>query len=326
MIWLAWRQQRQQVLAGAIGLALLATWLFVSHLGIARVWRTTGLASCFASPGRDCSGVSDVFNTHYEGLQFLIPLFLLVPLLVGLFLGAPLVAREIEQGTERLAWTQSVTRGRWFWSKLALIAAAAVAGAAAFAELVTWWSSMLIRAGGDRIQPGAFDVLGIAPVAYVVFALAVGVLMGSLIRRTLPAMAATLAGFVGVRALVTLVLRRHYLPAKTTSEPFFGQGSVVTQPAWILHSETVNSAGHVISSSGPQIDLNYVTAGCHLGGPGATKLALRQCLHKLGIHLVQTYQPDSRFWAFQGIEFAIYIGLALALLFTAAWVVRRRLA
>jgi hypothetical protein len=332
MIWLTWRQHRQQMLAGAIGLALLATWLFVSHLGIARVWHTSGMASCLASPGRDCSGPSDVFSTHYQGLQFLVPLFLIVPLLVGLFWGAPLVAREIEQGTQRLVWTQSVTRSRWFWSKLALIATAAVAGAAAFAELVTWWSALFVKAGGERIRPGIFDVRGIVPIAYVLFALALGVLMGSVIRRTLPAMAATLGAFVGVRALVTLLARPHYLPAKTMSESFFGGPGGTGNNDWILHQVTVNGAGTVISSRGG-LDVEYLLHHCPglvLPQPGAPFLkggagGVAACVHKFGIHLVTTYQPGSRFWAFQGIESALYVALAAALLLVAAWVVRRRL-
>jgi hypothetical protein len=331
MIWLTWRQHRQQFLAGAIGLALLATWMVVSHLGIARMWRTTGLASCFASPGRDCSTASDTFSSHYQGLQFLIPLFLIVPLFVGLFWGAPLVTREIEQGTQRLAWTQSVTRSRWFWSKLALIAAAAVAGAVAFAELVTWWSSMFVQAHGDRIVPGIFDIRGIVPVAYVLFALALGVLLGSLIRRTVPAMAATLAGFAAVRAIVTLMLRPHYLPSMTVSEPILKNPGLrnITNNDWVLHTDTVNGAGHVLFAGSARLDFNYLATRCHgFPGPGTfpSPAVLTRCVNQLGIHVVHKIQPGSRFWAFQGIESAIYIALAAALFVTAAWIVRRRLA
>jgi hypothetical protein len=331
MIWLTWRQHRQQALAGLIGLALLATWLFVSHLGIARVFRSSGLASCLSSPGQGCSSQADAFSHHYQGLQFLIPLFLVVPLFVGLFWGSPFVAREIEQGTQRLVWTQSVTRSRWFWSKLSLIAAAAVAGAVAFAELVTWWSSMFVQAHGDRIVPGIFDIRGIVPIAYVLFALALGVLMGSLIRRTLPAMAATLAGFVAVRALVTLKLRPHYLPGQTISESILKNPDAqnITSNDWVLHTDTVNGAGHILASGSARLDFNYLAARCH-GFPGRgsfpTPRVLTQCVNKLGIHLVDKVQPGTRFWAFQGIESAIYIVLAAALLVVSAWVVKRRLA
>src|SRR5207237_7050931 len=98
-------------------------------------------ARCLAVPGRECSNVTNVFTGRYSGLQFLVPLFVVVPLFVGLFWGAPLVSREIEHGTHRLVWTQSVTRRRWIGTKLALIGGAAFVGAAAFAALVTWWSA-----------------------------------------------------------------------------------------------------------------------------------------------------------------------------------------
>src|SRR5205814_8144758 len=173
-------------------------------------------------------------NNHYHGLQFLVPLFLVVPLLIGLFWGAPLVARELEDGTHRLVWTQSVTRRRWFTTKVALVGGAAAAGAVAFAELVTWWSSMFTRANADRLTPGIFDIRGIVPVAYVLFALALGVFVGTLVRRTLPAMAATLGAFIGVRILVTLFLRAHYLAARTLSAPLPVAGGGKGGPGGIL--------------------------------------------------------------------------------------------
>src|SRR5205823_3216582 len=189
----------------------------------------------------------DLFDRQYRGLQFLVPLFLVVPLLVGLFWGAPLVARETEQGTHRLVWTQSITRRRWFSTKVALVAGAAVVGAAAFAELVTWWSGIFVRADANRFSPGIFDIRGIVSIAYVLFAVALGVLVGTLVRRTLPAMAATLGAFIGVRVLVTLFLRAHYLAARTLSAPLpvagggkGGPGGILIGPvqnltdAWIL--------------------------------------------------------------------------------------------
>ena len=336
MIWLTWRQHRQQALAGAIGLGLVAVFLLLTHSGIAHTFKSSGLQSCLASPGRDCGLVGDLFDRQYRGLQFLVPLFLVVPLLVGLFWGAPLVAREIEQGTHRLVWTQSVTRRRWFSTKVALVAGAAVVGAAAFAELVTWWSGIFVRADANRFSPGIFDIRGIVPIAYVLFAVALGVLVGTLVRRTLPAMAATLGAFIGVRVLVTLFLRPHYLAAKMVSVPLLapgGGGIKLGSPsfngAWILKQVTVDRVGALVSQ-GLGIDFNYLAPRC----PGAipppprfpNPAKLQGCFSRLGIHSVTTLQPASRYWAFQGIEFAIYAALAAALFVAAAWIVRRRLA
>jgi hypothetical protein len=335
MIWLTWRQHRQQALAGAIGLGLLAAFFLVTHPGIANTFRSTGLASCLATPGRDCGPAAEQFDQQYRGLQFLVPLFLAVPLLVGLFWGAPLVARELEQGTYRLVWTQSVTRRRWFSTKVALIACAAVVGAAAFAELVTWWSGIFVSLHDSRFSPGIFDIRGIVPIAYAPFALALGVLVGTLVRRTLPAMAATLGGFIAVRVLVTLFARPHYLAAKMASTPLgtvkagIAVGGDKLAGAWIIHQVTVDRLGHVLSGGqGVAFDfLNRHCPGVFPQPPAVPSPAkVTACLDRLGLHTVTTYQPASRFWAFQGIEFAIYAVLAFVMFGAAAWVVHRRLA
>jgi hypothetical protein len=332
MVWLTWRQHRQQALAGGLALGVLALFLILTHTGIAHTFKSSGLAACLSGSTRDCSNVADTFDRQYRGFQLLIPLFLAVPLLVGLFWGAPLVARELEHGTHRLIWTQSVSRRRWLSTKLVLIAGASVGAAAAFAALVTWWSSMFVRATDERFDPGVFDVRGIVPIAYVLFALALGVAASALIRKTLPAMVATIAGFIGVRAIVSLFVRPHYMAARTVSSPVFAPGPHTQQilsGAWTIKEVTVDRAGRVVSH-GRGFDFNFLASRC----PGVVKhpttmpnkVGLAGCLRRLGIHTVTTYQPGSRFWAFQGIESAIYIALAAALFVTAALIVRRRLA
>ena len=136
MIWVTWRQHRQQLFVGAATLAVLVGFLLLTGFGIASTFRTSGLARCLAIPGRDCGDLSQAFGDRYSSLSFLIPLFLIVPAVIGMFWGAPLVAREIEQGTHRLAWTQSVTRLRWLGTKAAALAMATVSGAV----VVAWMS------------------------------------------------------------------------------------------------------------------------------------------------------------------------------------------
>ena len=198
-----------------------------------------------------------------------------VPLLLGLFWGAPLLATEFENGTHSLAWTQGITRHRWLTSNVAWALAAAVVCGAAISALVTWWSLAHTSLHLPRISNGPFDIQGIVPVAYAIFAVALGIAVGSVFRRILPAMAITGAVFIAVRVVIAAVVRPHYM-----------------SPISKLVSGT---QGQDILSLVPQ-----------------------------GSHVLITYQPATRFWAFQGIETGIYLVLAAALIVLAHWMVLRR--
>ena len=329
MIWVSWRQHRAQLLFGAVVLGLIAIALVWSGLGIWGTFRNSGLAGCLAVPGGDCSALHDAFESQYSGLQFTIPLFLVLPALLGVFWGAPLVAREVEQGTHRLAWTQGVTRTRWLGTKVLVLVAATVAGAASLAWLVSWWSRPFITVSDVRMSFGVFDLRGIVPIAYALFALALGVASGVLIRRTVAAMAVTFGVYALVRAGVEFWVRPHYATAKTITYPFLGPYPRAGQGDWVLASNTLDRAGHVIAS-GQRIDLNVMGRLCPgLPAPGQAfpgKDVIVQCVQRLGLQAQDTYQPGSRFWMFQGVESAIFVGLALGLLAFSVWWVRHRVA
>lgn len=154
---------------------------------------------------------SDELSSGYRSLQLLGTALVGVPAFIGAFWGAPLVARELEAGTHRLAWTQSVTRRRWLATKLAIAGAIAVVVSGVFSLLFTWWSLPFDRLG-NRIGTANFGQRGIAPIAYALFALVLGTLLGTVIRRTQPAMAATLAGFFVVNT-------PQHLPVESSSPP-----------------------------------------------------------------------------------------------------------
>jgi hypothetical protein len=141
------------------------------------------------------------------------------PLLVGLFWGAPLVAAESEAGTTHFAWMQSITRRRWLAVKVGWMVLAAVVWGGVISALVTWWEGPDNALQLDAFDNGRFDIMGIVPVAYSLFALALGITAGALVRQVLPAMAVTLGGFVVVRATAALYLRRHYLSPVTVYIP-----------------------------------------------------------------------------------------------------------
>jgi hypothetical protein len=134
-----------------------------------------------------------------------------VPLLLGLFCGAPLLAAQFEGGTHSLDWTQGITRSRWLSGNLAWALVAAAVCGAAISAVVTWWSLAHTSLHLSRISNGPFDIQGIVPLAYAVFAVALGSAVGSVCRRVIPAMAITGAIFIAVRAVIAGALRPHYM-------------------------------------------------------------------------------------------------------------------
>jgi len=327
MIWLTWRQHRLQLLFGTAVLALLATFLVPSGFAIASTFRSSGLAGCLAVPGRDCHALQSAFDGRYSSLQFTIPLFLILPALIGVFWGAPLLAQEVEQGTHRLAWTQSVGRLRWTLTKLVALGAATALGAALLAWLLSWWSRPFVAASVSRLAFGMFDFRGIVPVAYALFALAVGVAAGTLIRRTVAAMAATLGVYATVRLAVELWLRPHLASPRTLSYPFFpGDSPRSGLGDWVLSTNTVDGAGHVLAN-GQSLNLDVLGPRCPglVPSKGAlpSQAVVQACVQRIGLHVQTTYQPGNRYWLFQGLETAIFVALALALLGLCVWWVRR---
>jgi ABC-type transport system involved in multi-copper enzyme maturation permease subunit len=235
----------------------------------------------------------------------------LFPILVATFLGAPLFSREFERGTHRLVWTQGVTSTRWAASKLSLIL-----GIAASVGLI------LASAGGQTRAlslgtPGAFqafDLEGPAMVAYVVFALAFGALVSVALRRTVAAMLAALVGFVGVRALVGIVLRPNYLP------PVIIQSGQPPADAWNLGMRYLTGSGGEADSArvGRLITQFYGAVAQEFRFDTNSYLAAND------VFLKQFYQPADRYWLFQSIEAAIFLGLSLLCVLVAIWLVRRR--
>src|SRR5579872_5487955 len=191
MTWLVWRQYRAQ---GAIAFALLAAF--------AAVILADGfqLASHLHSILTSCSGNSACLQQQeplVNGVVSDLPdISLIVPTVLGILWGAPLVAHELESRTTDFAWAQSVTRTRWLAVKIGwLLLAAAVCGGV-IAALTTWWSGPINALSASAFVPGQFDTQGIVPIGYAVFAMALGIAAGTLARRTLPAIAVALGGFI----------------------------------------------------------------------------------------------------------------------------------
>jgi hypothetical protein len=329
MTWMTWRQYRLQ---GAIALALLAAFaaaMLFYGFQMAAAWHSL-LQNCPATtntPLGSCAGSAIVGEIPND----LRVLSVVVPVIIGVLWGAPLVAHELETGTVNFAWTQGITRSRWLLVKAGwLLLAAALCGGTVSA-LVTFWSGPVNAMRGGQFSGAYFDSQGLVPIGYAVFATALGIAAGALLRRTLPAIAVTLGVFIGVRLLFDSVIRAHLMPAVTT---LVSMTSTWSPPgiAWVFGTTVISKSGTVLKSgyniNGTMISnacaklfpINPVTAG----GSGNPAAAALSCMQSAGYRQLISYQPGWRYWPFQGIETGIYLLLAAALVAVAWYVVRRR--
>src|SRR4051794_29159772 len=187
MIWVTWRQARFELLLGLLVLATLATFFIWTGLNVASSYHDAGIATCIASDsGSDaCINAIDAFIRKFDGLNNLLVWLNFLPLFLGMLLAAPIVL-ELESGTYRLAWTQGITRGRWLLIKLGLGVLAAAAVSTALVFLWTWWRGPFDATQG-RFNSDAFNFEGSVPVAYTMYAFALCLAAGTVLRRTVPA-------------------------------------------------------------------------------------------------------------------------------------------
>lgn len=292
MTWLTWRQHRVEgawaLVFGAVLAALIGYVAYQLHP-----------ANCPGLVGGYCFNDDTGGQLAQQIVRFDLSQYALVvlPALAGAFIGCPLVAREIENGTHRLAWTQGVTRTRWLLVKIALvfIPLLLVAAAVGILEVV-----FVNQQGGGANHWAVFDQQAPITVASTLFALSLGVMAGALVGKSVPAMAVTLVAFVIVRVGLAEVARPNYLaPLAYSTHDLRTYNSAANPTAWWLDQPNYyDSAGHLLGN-----------------GPGDGQAAA---------YVVQHFQPGDRFWAFQTIESAILAGLALALIGAGFYLVSRR--
>jgi hypothetical protein len=359
MTWLAWRQLRIQVLVVAGLVVALVAFLATTGPHLLHVYDSV-VAPCAVH--HDCGSVTPSFLSLAHLSSPLSTLVTAVPILIGVFWGAPLVARELESGTFRLAWTQSVTRVRWIAVRLLLAVVAAVVVTGLISLAVTWWQSPVDRLYG--LPYGNFDARDLVPAAYTAFAVALGALLGAIVKRTLAAMAATIVGFAVVRYLIAQYVRSHLFAPLRSSTPLrasvtlSGSSTAINPPsagAWTLSNLTETPSGRVVGQLGgvgPDggVGFNVKHDGAMvLNGVGpcpnrfptpsgglrpphtspsqahAAVAAMNHCLQSFDLRSVLTYQPQSRYWPLQWSEAGIFLALAAALGAACVWWVRRRL-
>lgn len=312
MAWVTWRQHGPQAL-GALGLlAALVVAALLTHLPIASAFEHDSLSACVPpAPRTGCDIIVSHFESEFAGLVTATRVMAVLPLLAGLFVGAPLVARELELGTYRFAWTQGVSRRRWLLSKTALLAGATILAAAAASLVVMWWRSPFDTLEG-RIGPSGFDIEGVVVPAYALFALALGVLAGLVFRRTVAAMTATLVAFGATRFLVLKFVRPNFMAPLHRVVAVTGTNT--GSGDWVLSNTLVDAGGRQISAGREEL------AVLHAQQAGIDP---HTYIVTLGWRRIVSYQPAGRFWSFQLLEAGLFVALAVALVLVALWLVRR---
>ncbi|RIJ76922.1 transporter [Nakamurella silvestris] len=319
MIWLVWRQHRKQALFAVAGLLALAAYIIPTGLGMRSTYTDLGLPACVSSMGdgqfipssftNACNETIRSFIGRYTAVANVSVLLIFLPLLVGIFWGAPLVAREVEHGTHRLVWTQGVSRRQWAMAKFGLVGAGSLIVAVVYGFGVSWWMAPLNRVGVTRFETFKFDVGGIAPVGYTVFALALGIAAGTIFRKVMPAMAAVLVVFIPVRVLVAGLARPRFATPVELAIP-------VDQPNPNLNAargDWIQSMA--VKSADGQTLMDNASTACN---PDAA-----DCGGMSGALNTTLYQPGDRFWWFQGIETGLYVVVAAALIWIALRGLRR---
>jgi ABC-type transport system involved in multi-copper enzyme maturation permease subunit len=324
MTWVTWRQYRYQGMFAAALFAVVAVVLIMTGLHATWVWHSA-LVQCTRN-GTCASLTRSGLSLGSSLAVTLVVATAAVPVLPGLLWGAPAVARELETGTHQLAWTQGITRRRWLAVRIGWLLLAAAVLAGALSIIVTWWSRPFNALDANAFLVNHFDVTGIVPVAYAIFAMALGLSAGTVLRRTLPALAATLAGFAGVRVFVALWLRTHYMTPVTVyyklTAPFIPAGSYLPVRQGFVGPDGRPAA---LDFAVPNYNGVPLPAACQqVMKITPNPQGALSCLAAHGYRGSLIYQPASRFWAFQGIETGIFLILAAALIGIAFWVLHRR--
>ncbi|WP_166349491.1 ABC transporter permease subunit [Phytoactinopolyspora limicola] len=338
MRWLTWRQFRIPALAAAVLLILAGGYLLSLGSDIREAYDT--YQSHCDDPG-DCARAENEFRESYKNtLLFLAAGLNLIPVAIGTFWGAPLIARELETGTHRLVWNQTVTRRRWLLTKLAIIAVACVLVAGLTSAMLTWAAAPYDEVAQDRFSTLVFGARHIAPIGYAVLAFTLGAIIGLLIRRTLPAMAVTSVVVIAIQFAAPNFVRPELLSPEAAAVPMTAETinqatnlGNITGGASIGGVQVPGAPDAWVSSTSPLRTadgqpLDKATFNDCLDTPPDTGAGGRfgdaaVCLGDLDLHVAIEYQPGERYWPLQGLETGLFLALSALLASFGVWYIRR---
>jgi hypothetical protein len=330
MAGVTWRQHRIALTGVAVLLGALAVWLW--RMGTPLHNAYAAALACHPASSPACTNLIVAFNGSAtdkimgsKGAGGV--LLQVVPALIGAFAGAPVLARELETGTFRYAWTQGFGRWRWALVKLVLLGVVLAAATAAFGFLVSWYYQPYLGAGNQA--PGLYvnspfgDLFSLREVTFPAWTLAafsIAALAGMLIRRVVPAIVAGLAVYAGLAFAAGAFLREHYLTPLVTSSNFMPGAST----AWTISQWSTKHGRFAFAGNPPDSLVNQFCSSVPPDKIGP--LGFAPCLAQHGYTQWTSYQPASRFWPFQWIEGGWLLALSALLIAVTIWLVHRRAA
>ncbi|HEY2580139.1 MAG TPA: ABC transporter permease subunit [Streptosporangiaceae bacterium] len=320
MAWVTWRQHRATLISVPAVLGAISVFLLIAGLKIHHDYAT--LTACHPASSNTCGTLNTNFNRVDWTIGNTVSILLhLVPALIGAFAGAPVLARELETGTFRYAWTQGFGRERWAIAKLTLLAIAVTAVAAAFSLVFTWFFQPFLPQEDQSVYTNTvFDLRVVSFAGWTLAAFAIGVFFGMLLRRIVPAMAATLGVYLGL-ALAAWGVRAHYPLAVVTSNPSIGGiGPFSVNDPLVVSTWYTGPGGKPASQS----VVSQISSILHNGqNPRAS---LTQIIAQHDLTQWTRYIPVSRFWPMQLFEGGWLLVLAVLVMAATVWLVRHRAA
>ncbi len=319
MNWLTWRLHRSEAAIGILLFAGLLVIMFLAAQSVDAAYDAARGGGCFN--GSDDPLCGERLGNYFERVSRWANLTTLlhgVPLVVAALLTIPTL-QELERGTHRLAWTQSISRRRWSLSRGGFAAGIAVLVAAAWAAAAVGWRSSVLRDDGG-FGRDTFELSPAVLFAYVLFAVTLALAAGVIIRRVIPVLALVAVGFIGTRIGTTFALRPRYRsPIEETVAAASDTGPFTAyEDRWVLDESW-------LTGTGERIPWERVNTLC---SPGVNEQDIeayyQQCLVSNDLRYFRAYHPTDRVGQFQLIEAAIYLGLAAALFALAYWWLTRR--
>jgi ABC-2 family transporter protein len=323
--WVTLRQRRGLFTGLGVLLGLFACYLVV--MAAIQDSAYAAVAACRPAGELRCQELRQAFIGHYwggddsvlqsGGAQTVSSLLFAVPALLGAFAGAPLLSRELSSGTFRFAWTQGAGRTRWAAGTLVVPAIVVTVATGAFTAIFYWYFRPFFALGQvSEMLPLAFALLGVAFAAWTLLAYSLAAFLGTVFRRTVPAMAVTLVLYVVLAMATATAIRPHYAAPVTVPSAAAGNSS-----GWVISEFMRTPNGKQLSQDALYQYFRHLPAGVQDSSSPGT---FGTWLARHGYTAWTALQPDSRFWEFQLIEGGWLLALSAALIGATVWLVRRR--